>query len=166
MRQRRQPGLLNQILGVLVPEGQTERQVPHEVTTKAHQQMRLADEYESLSDYTANVLKGIKKMEQNGLPLDGPAKEKLLKLHDRVAAYIITIDENMKDDNTDQLAWATTEGAAIGKLMKEIRAEHLERLQKEEVSPYFSLAYTDMLNFYRRMKDHALNIAEVVVGEK
>ena len=28
------------------------------------------------------------------------------------------------------------------------------------------LAYTDMLNFYRRMKDHALNIAEVVAGEK
>jgi Na+/phosphate symporter len=50
--------------------------------------------------------------------------------------------------------------------MKESRREHFARLQKEEVSPYFSLAYTDMLNFYRRMKDHALNIAEVVAGEK
>ncbi len=141
-------------------------QVPHEVTTKAHQQMRLADEYESLSDYTANVLKGIKKMEQNNLLLDGPAKDKLLKLHDRVADYVSKVNENMKDDNTDYLTWATTEGTAIGKLMKEIRAEHLARLQKEEVSPYFSLAYTDMLNFYRRTKDHALNIAEVVCGDK
>jgi phosphate:Na+ symporter len=50
--------------------------------------------------------------------------------------------------------------------MKEYRRQHLERLQKEEVSPFFSLAFTDMLNFYRRMKDHALNIAEVVAGEK
>ncbi len=141
-------------------------QVPHEVTSKAHQQMRLADEYESLSDYTANVLKGIKKMEQNDLPLDGPAKEKLLKLHDRVADYIVKVNAFMKDDNTDHLTWATTEGTAIGKLMKEIRGEHLARLQKEEVSPYFSLAYTDMLNFYRRMKDHALNIAEVNSGDK
>jgi Na+/phosphate symporter len=39
-------------------------------------------------------------------------------------------------------------------------------LQKEEVSPLFSLVYMDMLNFYRRMKDHALNIAEVLAGEK
>ena len=141
-------------------------QVPHEVTTKANQQMRLADEYESLSDYTANVLKGIKKLEKSNMKLEGAALENLFSLHDRVSAYIIKVDEYMKDENADVLTWANTEGAAIGKLMKEIRAEHIARLQQEEVSPYFSLAYTDMLNFYRRMKDHALNIAEVVSGEK
>ena len=141
-------------------------QVPHEVTTKAHMQMRIADEFESLSDYITNVLKGAKKMEQNKLPLDGPAKQKLLALHDRVATYIAQIDETMRNESTCQIAWATSEGTAISELMKESRREHLARLQKEEVSPYFSLAYTDMLNFYRRMKDHALNIAEVVAGEK
>ncbi len=141
-------------------------QVPHEITGKAHKQMRVADEYESLSDYIVNVLKGIKKMEQNSLPLDGPAKDKLLDLHDRVAAYIVRIDKNMKADNKQDLTWATTEGVAIGELMKEYRRQHLERLQREEVSPFFSLAFTDILNFYRRMKDHALNISEVVSGEK
>jgi phosphate:Na+ symporter len=141
-------------------------QVPHEVTTKANQQMRLADEYESLSDYTTNVLKSLKKLEKTSMKLEGTAKEKLLVLHDRVSAYIIKVDQFMKDDNPDVLTWATTEGAAIAKLMKEIRKRHLERLQNEEVSPYFSLAYTDMLNFYRRIKDHALNIAEVVSGDK
>jgi phosphate:Na+ symporter len=141
-------------------------QVPHEITGKAHIQMRIADEYESLSDYIINVLKGTKKLEQNQMTLDGPAKEKLLKLHDRVAAYITKVNEYMKDESSDHLAWAITEGAAIAALMKETRRNHLERLQKEEVSPYFSLAYTDQLNFYRRMKDHALNIAEVVAGEK
>ncbi len=141
-------------------------QVPHEITSKAHKQMRIADEYESLSDYITNVLKGTKKMEQNNLPLDGPAKDKLLTLHDRVAAYIVRVDQCMKTENKEELTWATTEGTAIGELMKEYRRQHLERLQKEEVSPFFSLAFTDMLNFYRRMKDHSLNIAEVVAGEK
>ncbi|MEA2068625.1 MAG: Na/Pi cotransporter family protein, partial [Verrucomicrobiota bacterium] len=141
-------------------------QVPLEVTTKAHMQMRIADEYESLSDYIASVLKGLKKIENNKMQLDGTAKGKLIALHDRVANYIIKIDEYMKDESTDHLAWATTEGAAIAELMKETRREHIIRLQKEEVSPYLSLAYTDMLNFYRRMKDHALNIAEVVAGGK
>ncbi len=141
-------------------------QVPHEATGKAHMQMRIADEYESLSDYITNVLKGIKKLEQEQMKLDGPAKEKLLVLHDRVASYIVKVNEYMKDESIDHLAWANTEGAAIAELMKASRREHLERLQKEEVSPLFSLAYTDMLNFYRRMKDHALNIAEVVAGEK
>ncbi|QBG47232.1 Na/Pi cotransporter family protein [Verrucomicrobia bacterium S94] len=141
-------------------------QVPLEVTNTANKQMRLADEYESLSDYSTNVLKGLKKLKAGNLNLDGSAKEKLLILHDRVAAYIIKVDKFMKDENPDVLTWANTEGTAISKLMKEIRAEHLDRLQKEEASPYFSLAYTDILNFYRRMKDHALNIAEVVHSEK
>ncbi|MDZ8120160.1 Na/Pi cotransporter family protein [Pontiella agarivorans] len=140
-------------------------QVPMEVTNTANKQMRLADEYESLSDYSTNVLKGLKKLKAGNLDLEGSAKEKLLILHDRVAAYIIKVDKFMKDDNPDVLTWASTEGTAISKLMKEIRAEHIDRLQKEEASPYFSLAYTDILNFYRRMKDHALNIAEVVNSE-
>lgn len=72
----------------------------------------------------------------------------------------------MKDESPKTLTGANTEGTAIAALMKELRAKHLARLQKKEVSPYFSLAYTDMLNFYRRMKDHALNIAEVLAGEK
>ena len=141
-------------------------QVPHEVTTKAHMQMRIADEYESLSDYVANVLKGIKKLEENQMEIEGPAQIKLLALHARVSSYISKVNESMREENPDHLVWAITEGAAIGQLMKDSRREHLERLQKEEVSPLFSLAYTDMLNFYRRMKDHALNIAEVVAGEK
>jgi phosphate:Na+ symporter len=141
-------------------------QVPHEVTHTANMQMRLADEYESLSDYIVNVLKGLKKMEQSGLKLDGPARTKLLTLHDRVDAYIIKVNQHMRDENAEVMSWAATEGVAIAELMKENRAKHLDRLQKEEVSPLFSLAYTDMLNFYRRMKDHELNIAEVIAGEK
>lgn len=141
-------------------------QVPQEITRKAHKQMRIADEYESLSDYVVNVVKGLRKMEQNGLALDEPARDKLLRLHDRAAAHIIRVNTSMRAESKDDLAWATSEGAAISELMKEFRRQHLERLQNEEVSPFFSLAFTDMLNYYRRIKDHALNIAEVVAGEK
>lgn len=141
-------------------------QVPHEVTQTANMQMRLADEYESLSDYIVNVLKGLKRMKKSGLEMDEPALEKMLALHDRVTNYIQKMNEYMKAENPEVLTWANTEGIAITKLMKENRAKHLTRLQNEEVSPYFSLAYTDMLNFYRRMKDHSLNIAEVIGGEK
>ncbi len=138
-------------------------QIPLDITTKAHMQMRIADEYESLSDYVANVLKGLKKVEYK---IEDTALEPLLGLHNRVADYIGKVNEHMKTENPDLLTWAVTEGTAIGELMKEIRREHIAQLQNEEGSPYFSLAYTDMLNFYRRMKDHALNIAEVLAGEK
>jgi phosphate:Na+ symporter len=141
-------------------------QVPHEVSERAHMQMRVADEYESISDYAVDVLKGLKKLEKNSLALDPSARAKLLELHDRVFGYIKKVNEYVKTDNKDIMAWAGAESLCISKLMKGFRGQHLERLQNEEVSPFFSLIFTDMLNFYRRMKDHALNIAEVIAGEK
>jgi phosphate:Na+ symporter len=141
-------------------------QVPHDVTAMAHAQIRLADEYESLSDYVANVLKAHKKLKDHALTLDEPSLEKLLALHDRVTAYIVNVGEYVADESKDLLPRAQSEGAAISEQMKASRREHINRLQNEEVSPFFSLIYTDMLNYYRRMKDHALNIAEVVAGEK
>ena len=144
----------------------TAGQVPQEITLQAHMQMRISDEYESLSDYVANVLKGLRKLEELGLRLDAPARDKLIRLHERVAAYLEKINVMVKQGRKDMLPWASGEGAAITSMMKEFRRQHLERLQNEEVSPFFSLAFTDILNYYRRMKDHALNIAEVVAGEK
>lgn len=142
-------------------------QVPHDVTTKAHMQMRLADEYESLSDYITNVLKAYKKLHDHDMAIDDTARERLLALHDRVANYIEMVSAYIVEESMDVLAKAaSTEGVAITKQMKASRREHLNRLQNEEVSPFFSLVYTDMLNYYRRMKDHALNIAEVVAGDK
>lgn len=50
--------------------------------------------------------------------------------------------------------------------MKTYRSNHLERVGTKNASPFESLVITDMLNAYRRIKDHALNIAEVMGGEK
>ena len=50
--------------------------------------------------------------------------------------------------------------------MKEYRSGHLERLGEQKSTPLESLAIADILNSYRRIKDHAFNIAEVVAGEK
>ena len=59
-----------------------------------------------------------------------------------------------------------TKGLAVTKLMKESRERHLARVGEGIVSPLMSLIYTDMLTAYRRIKDHAFNIAEVLAGEK
>ncbi len=141
-------------------------QVPHEITVKAHQQMRLADEYETLSDYILSVLKAFKKIEDSGFPLTDEEKDKLLGLHEKVASYVVEVNRIVKEGSDEFIGWAYKEAAEITAEMKARRREHITQLQEEKVSPLFSLIYTDMLNCYRRMKDHALNIAEITAGEK
>ena len=141
-------------------------QVPLEVMTEARHQMRMADEYESLSDYLVNVLKGVVKLRNNQLTLAEEGRTELQNLHASVAAYIRLINDAERNDNADILSRAQTDSETITRQMKEYRSLHLLRLSDGKTSPLHSLVFTDMLNNYRRMKDHALNIAEVVAGEK
>lgn len=141
-------------------------QVPHDVMEEARREMRMADEYESLSDYIANVLKGFIKLRNNQLPLSDEGRSELLSLQALTLDYIRQINEAERTENSDILSKAVTDGEIITRQMKDFRRQHLLRLSEEKIPALKSLVFTDMLTNYRRMKDHALNIAEVIAGEK
>jgi phosphate:Na+ symporter len=141
-------------------------QVTHDVMEEARREMRMADEYESLSDYLVNVLKGHVKLRDNQLDISEEGRKDLLELHNKVAEYIKMVNEAEQNENVDILGRAQTDSDSITHQMKAARRQHLIRLSEIKLSPLHSLVFTDMLNNYRRMKDHAYNIAEVVAGEK
>jgi phosphate:Na+ symporter len=140
--------------------------VPHNVMNDGRMQLRMADEYESISDYIANILKLNLKIRKINQQMSEYSKNEILEIHDRVSAYIGFINEGVKEENKAILSKANTRGDAITHFIKECRTKHLQRVGTEHTSPLKSLIFTDMLNSYRRIKDHALNIAEALAGEK
>ncbi|MHC4689240.1 MAG: Na/Pi cotransporter family protein, partial [Planctomycetota bacterium] len=140
--------------------------VPHDVMNNGRIQLRMADEYESISDYIANILKLNLKIRKINQQMSEFSKNEILELHDRVSTYIRFINESVKEENKEILSKANTKGDAITHFIKECRTKHLQRVGTEYTSPLKSLIFTDMLNSYRRIKDHALNIAETLAGEK
>lgn len=140
--------------------------VAHDTTREGTRQLRIADEYESISDYVVNILKMYLKLRRNGEDLSEEGRTELLDLHDHVRRYAAGVHRAVRDETPGILSRAHTEGAAVTHLMKDYRRRHLERLAEEEVSPIKSLMFTDMLNAYRRIKDHMLNVAEALAGEK
>ncbi len=140
--------------------------VTHEVSRESHIQFRIADEYESVSDYIATLLKLIKKLGDKKLKLSDEGRQELLALHDKVTEYLVMVNEGFEEGNPGILNHAYAEGKVITIQSKQYRDEHLERVSQEKVSPLVSLIFTDMLSAYRRIKDHALNIAEAVAGQK
>jgi len=140
--------------------------VTQDVMEEGRDQIRIADEYESISDYVVTILKLTIKLRKEDLSISEKNREELLDLHDHVLSYLQLINDGVKTNNINVVSKAHTQGDAITHLMKEYRSNHLERVGTELTSPMESLAITDILNAYRRIKDHALNIAEVVSGEK
>ncbi|MFP6584840.1 MAG: Na/Pi cotransporter family protein [Candidatus Hydrogenedentota bacterium] len=152
---------INQFLSQLLAGNVTQ-----EVMEEGRNQIRMADEYESISDYIVAILKLNIKLRKEELTISDENRTELLDLHDHVNAYLLLINEGVRAGNADIVSKARTQGDAITHLMKEYRGNHIERVGTEHTSPLESLAITDILNGYRRIKDHALNIAEVVSGEK
>lgn len=144
----------------------TSGQVPHEVMETARQQMRMADEYESVSDYAAAVVKGIRKLRNNKLHLAPEGLQEFIDINRRVLEYLRQVNVAVRAENAREASLLVATSGEITRVMKQYRQLHLTRVDENKVTPLSSLVYTDMLNSYRRIKDHTLNIAEVLAGEK
>jgi phosphate:Na+ symporter len=140
--------------------------VPHDVVERGREQLRMADEYESISDYLANILKLHIKMQKENMVFSDQGNSELLSLHDQVADYVQMITACVKAERPEIVSKARTQGDSITFAIKEMRTKHLERVSERATTPLHSLIYTDILNAYRRVKDHAQNIAEALAGEK
>jgi phosphate:Na+ symporter len=140
--------------------------VPHEVMDNGRKQLRMADEYESIGDYITTLLKLNLKMHKAEMEMLDVTRYEIIALHGRVFEYLSMVNVAVRENNTRILLRAGTQSDAITHLIKEYRTNHLGRVESGHVSALQSLIITDMLNAYRRVKDHALNIAEVLAGEK
>jgi phosphate:Na+ symporter len=140
--------------------------VPKNITDETRMQLRLADEYESISDYVANALKILNRMNKYDVSMTKQDRLEIINLHDALTSYLVFIYEAVLHKNDKILSKAMSENSTIRRKIKKFRTSHLNRLASEQTSPLMSLGYMDLLNTYRRMLDHTLNIAEVLCGEK
>jgi phosphate:Na+ symporter len=140
--------------------------ISHEIIEESRRQLRMVDEYESISDYVTSILKLRLKLRDNDLAITPEGLEDLLKLHVKVDAYIKLIGQAMKEEREEFFTEAQAKGNSLTRFVKDCRNRHLARVSDGKASPLKSLIFTDMLTAYRRIKDHAFNIAEVLAGEK
>ena len=142
-------------------------ELSHNVANEARSQLRLADEFESVSDYVANVLKLYLRLRERDAELSVPQQEELLGLHDLIGGYYDRVHEGVgattPDDYVPNIRQNSRE---ITNEIRDLRDRHWNRLSEETVDPLISTTYMDIANAYRRMKDHLLNIGEAAVGGK
>jgi phosphate:Na+ symporter len=141
--------------------------VMHDIVDEARMQLRMADEYESISDYIVTLLKLQIRLRKDALKFSAEGHEEMLELHDQVTNLLRLVNAAVLARNSDGiLTNAQLLDSAITHKIKEYRNKHMVRLETEKTAPLTGLVFPDMLNGYRRIKDHALNIAEVLAGEK
>ncbi len=141
--------------------------ISHEIAEEARAQLRLADEYESVSDYITTVLKLYLRLQEANIRLSDIQQKELLDLHDTVAAYYDSVNKGLeKQGQIEYLSKNRKESLKITNKIRGLRDIHWHRLSEESFEPLISTSYMDIAAAYRRMKDHLLNIAEAFEGGK
>lgn len=139
-----------------------------EVAVEGYRQIRIVDEAESVSDYAAAIVKLNLKIRDINDSISGEGLNDLLRLHAEVTDMVIMVGNDLKKMVVGEAVReaAVIKGEKITRLMKQCRSKHLERVSNGTISPLKSLSYSDILTSYRKIKDHLVNIAEVMSTEK
>jgi phosphate:Na+ symporter len=141
-------------------------EITSDYAKEVHLQLRHADEYESVSDYCAAILKMCLRLKNAGLSFDDEEIRDLSTMHDLVYNYYMMIYEAHQKRNASVIIRAQSESDVITQQFREMRSRHLDKLSKKHLDPLICTIYPDMLTGYRRIKDHLLNIAEAIAGVK
>lgn len=140
--------------------------VPHGVAEDARHQLRMADEYESISDYVTDLDEFDRKLRRSGQRFSAEQRQDLNALNEETLAHLRVINRALKQGDRTVLDETAMTAKRIRGHIKQLRRKHLEELSSGEVSPRVNVAMLASLNAYVRVMDHAHNIAEAVSGEK
>lgn len=140
--------------------------VPHAVADEARLQLRMADEYESVSDYIANLEKFDRKLRRDGHRYSEQQREELAGLNRLLAENLNEINAGLKLENRNILTKTEPAAKRVRDEIKRLRRLHLDDLSNGTIAPVVSVAFMAALNAYSRVRDHSRNIAEAVSGEK
>jgi phosphate:Na+ symporter len=140
--------------------------VSHATAEEARRQLRIADEFESISDYVANLDKFDRKLRRDGFRFSESQRADLAKLNRHIAEYVAAVHEAFSHDNRNVLASTNAAAKRIRDEVKLLRRKHLEELSVGPIAPLVSVAFLAALNAYVRVRDHAHSIAEIIAPDK
>ncbi|MDR1960271.1 MAG: Na/Pi cotransporter family protein [Planctomycetaceae bacterium] len=142
--------------------------VSHDIAETARGQLRMADELESISDYLVTIMKSNLKLRQDNLAFPEAEKQAFLELHDMSASYLSMIRRcySERKNGIELLTEVYSQGQNITHRVKTMRDKFLKYMSRERLDPLVIMAFNAQLNAYRRVREHAQNVAEAIVGIK
>ncbi len=133
--------------------------VPHSVSEEGRRQIRIADEFESISDYIQDLDKFDRKLRKAGHRFTETQLESLMHLQQQTSSYIEKIHEGLVQANRNTMTQTEQLAKRIRDLIKTSRKQHLDELSTGGIVPVVSVAFLASLNAFSRLRDHSYNIA-------
>ncbi|MDR2345294.1 MAG: Na/Pi cotransporter family protein [Planctomycetaceae bacterium] len=142
--------------------------ITHDLTEAAQQQIRMADELESISDYLVVILKSDIKLRKDGLAIPQPQKAEFKEIHELNKSYtsmVVQFYSTRKNNVTDLMTEVYAQGHNLTRKVKSVRDQFIKRMSAEHCDPQVVIAFNTQINAFRRVREHTQNVAEAISGQ-
>ena len=123
--------------------------------------LEICDEYETISDYLMRVTNSLKKLQDNAINLTEDEKTTLKEFNEETRELFRNINTAYALKNKEILMKAVIKANKITEKYREAKHIHLQDGGQENPIAMLTTSYMDILNHYRRVRDHIFNIIEV-----
>ena len=123
--------------------------------------LEVCDEYETISDYLMRVTNSLKKLQDNSISLTDEEKSTLKEFNEDTRELFRNVNTAYALKNRDILMKAIAKANKITEKYRKAKQVHLQDGGQENPIAMLTTSYMDILNHYRRVRDHIFNIIEV-----
>lgn len=128
--------------------------------------IRAADEIESIADYCERLANYRRRMLRENVSLDAAGLRDLQAYLERTVAFLEDIVDRIRRQETGWLQAVATKSQYLAADADALRDANLQRLAAQKYSPAAGIFFNDMLVAMRRIRNHAVNLAEAYLGKK
>jgi len=139
--------------------------LPHDVADEIYRQLRIAHEYESISDNIENLERLDEKMKQYGANDSSKFHKCITELSDCTQLVLKEINTALRTKDQDALKEFASVRERVRSQIKALRSNKFDELTNVGVPPAATAVVLSILNSYVHLFSHFENIVETLSGE-
>ena len=134
-----------------------------EDSNRVGEYLRVIGDLERISDHAVNITEVSEEMDRKGIVFSGAAKADLSVFIAALGEVLTTTKDAFLEDNAGKAGCVEPLEDVIDALHAEIRARHVDRLQRGECTIEMGFVLSDLLTNVERVSDHCSNIAACLI---
>ena len=142
------------------------KELTGEDNNRVSQLLLATGDYERIGDHTAHILKIAEQLNESQNKLSDKAVEELKVIVNAVSEIFSVSFEAYKTDNVKLAHEVEPLEVVIKKIIRKVKADHIQRLKDGECTADISFLFSDLLADFRRIAAHCGNIAISVIQLK
>ncbi|NLW25784.1 MAG: Na/Pi cotransporter family protein [Clostridia bacterium] len=142
------------------------KKLSDELSRRSYVILQVVGDLERVGDHSDNLLELTEYAIENNVKFSEIAQEDLKKMIKEVKGILAKSLEALKTENKQLAQEVVANDDLIDQMEKDLRRSHIIRLNEGACSGNASTVFLGILSNLERIGDHAVNIAEYVLGER